>query len=175
MKSPYLLLILCSFGILSVPVRFLIKEPREINIPYSEIKNEGLPPCIQLYSSIEKHSKKYGIPLKYALGIAHVESSYNGPLHWGYKHDVVSPAGALGPMQIMPTTADMMWDTEKIPREKILKDIDFNVETSMKLLSKLYKKYKDWKIVFGCYNTGKPCINSYSEKVYNFKPKNSII
>jgi hypothetical protein len=40
----------------------------------------------------------------------------------------------------------------------------------MKLLRKLYDKYKNWKIVFGCYNTGRPCVNDYAERVYNFKP-----
>ena len=35
----------------------------------------------------------------------------------------------------------------------------------------LYDKYGNWKIVFGCYNTGRPCVNGYAEKVYNFNPK----
>lgn len=61
-----------------------------------------------------------------------------------------------------------MWGFE-VPNIKLIKDIEFNVETSMKLLRHLFDIYKDWKIVFGCYNTGQPLVNDYSEKVYNFK------
>jgi soluble lytic murein transglycosylase-like protein len=72
-------------------------------------------------------------------------------------------------MQIMPSTANSIWDKD-IPKSILISDIDLNVETSMKLLRKLYDKYKNWKIVFGCYNTGRPCVNDYAERVYNFKP-----
>ena len=50
------------------------------------------------------------------------------------------------------------------------KDIKYNVYTSMKLLRILFDKNGDWKTVFGEYNTGRPCINGYSHKVYNYKP-----
>ena len=169
MKNHRLFLVLVILGVLSVPVRHGFSNKNYPGIKFYRIEKKDPPPCVQMYASIEKHSKKYGIPIRYALGIAYVESRYCGPLQWDYKSDVVSSAGALGPMQIMPSTADLMWDNKKVPRDKILNDIDFNVETSMKLLSKLYKKYGDWKVVFGCYNTGRPCVNSYSEKVYNFK------
>jgi soluble lytic murein transglycosylase-like protein len=157
---------------LSVPLRHVLGNEQFSQIEFSSISDNDIPACVQMYNSIEKHSKKYGIPLRYALGVAYVETGYAGPLQWNYKPNLVSPAGALGPMQIMPGTANLMWDNKKIPHDKILNDIDFNVETSMKLLSKLHKKYGDWKTVFGCYNTGKPCINSYSEKVFNFKTNN---
>jgi hypothetical protein len=47
----------------------------------------------------------------------------------------------------------------------------------MKVLRKLYNKYGDWKTVFGCYNTGRPCVNGYAVRVYNHQinwniPKN---
>ena len=34
----------------------------------------------------------------------------------------------------------------------------------------LFDKNRDWKVAFGEYNTGRPCINGYSHKVYNYKP-----
>jgi soluble lytic murein transglycosylase-like protein len=122
-----------------------------------------------MYTSIEKHSKKYGIPIRYALGIAYVESRYCGPLQWDYKSDVVSSAGALGPMQIMPSTAK--WILGKPITSKLLaNDIQLNVMISAVLVKKLYDKNKDWMLVFGEYNTGKSIINSYSNKVYNYEP-----
>jgi hypothetical protein len=57
-----------------------------------------------------------------------------------------------------------------VSKEKLRTDIEYNVYTSMKLLRKLFIKDKDWKVVFGEYNTGRPCINGYAHKVYNYKP-----
>ena len=41
--------------------------------------------------------------------------------------------------------------------------------TSMKYLRMLHNQYKNWKIVFGYYNTGYPRVNGYAERVYNHK------
>lgn len=174
MKDLKISFVLLVLSLLTVPIRRLINDG-----DFKMIKGIGgeeasvsiiTPDCIKLFSSIEKHAKNYGIPVRYALGIAHVETSYNGPFHWKYNPRRTSCVGALGPMQIMPNTANLMWKT-KIPKSKLISDIDFNVETSMKLLQRLYLKYHDWKIVFGYYNTGRPCVNSYSIKVFNFNAK----
>ena len=138
----------------------------------NEINSENVydesPDCVKMYMSIEKYSNEYDIPIRYAFGIAWAETRYEGPFDWTYNPALESSAGALGPMQIMPGTARLIWG-EDIPREKLISDIDFNVETSMKLLRRLYDKYEDWQIVFGCYNTGQPMINGYARKVYKFK------
>jgi Arc/MetJ-type ribon-helix-helix transcriptional regulator len=60
------------------------------------------------------------------------------------------------------------WGGKRISDKKLMEDIDFNVHTSMKLLRYLYDKYGDWKIVFGCYNTGSPLVNQYALDVYDF-------
>ena len=62
----------------------------------------------------------------------------------------------------------MMWKDKEFTKEELKNDIEFNVETSMKLLRHLHDKYGDWKIVFGCYNTGKSIVNQYAIDVYNF-------
>jgi hypothetical protein len=38
-------------------------------------------------------------------------------------------------------------------------------------LRRLKNKYGDWKVVFGCYNTGRPIVNDYAHKVYNYDPQ----
>lgn len=128
------------------------------------------PACIQMYFSIEKFAEQYNIPKRFAYGIAFAETRYEGPFDWDYKHTQTSFAGAIGPMQIMPATARLMWPDSTITNRQLMTNIQFNVETSMKLLRKLYDKYGDWKIVFGCYNTGRPLINGYAERVYAHKP-----
>jgi soluble lytic murein transglycosylase-like protein len=126
------------------------------------------PPCIQVYESIEKYSDSFNIPKRYAYGIANTETSYKGPFHWRYKHSQVSCAGAVGPMQVMVSTARWI-NKDGVSRYKLMNDIEYNVYTSMKLLRILYDKRKDWKLVFGEYNTGRPCINGYAEKVYRYQ------
>lgn len=173
MKSYSLALKIGLIGILTIPLRLYFEPEDEKNIIYKV--NHGsvdlnAPTAVKMFNSIEIYSKKYDIPLKYALGIAYAETRYQGPFHWSYNPAQKSSAGALGPMQIMPSTANSVWD-KNIPRGELVSNIDLNVETSMKVLRRLYDKYGNWKIVFGCYNTGRPCVNGYSEKVYNFNPK----
>jgi soluble lytic murein transglycosylase-like protein len=126
------------------------------------------PPSIELFQAIEKHAETYKIPRRYAYGIAYSETRYEGPFDWSYKPDLTSSAGAVGPMQVMYSTAKGLFPEKTFNVEHLRKDIDFNVECSMKLLRKLHDKYGDWKIVFGCYNTGRPIVNGYAEKVFNY-------
>lgn len=127
------------------------------------------PPCLQMYYNIEKYSEKYNIPKQYAYGIAYRETKYRSPFQWGYNHRQLSGAGALGPMQVMLSTARWVWHDNSITKQRVLTDIEFNVETSMKYLNILHRQYKDWKVVFGCYNTGRPIINNYAMNVYQHK------
>lgn len=124
------------------------------------------PPCLQMYYFIEKYSQIYSIPKKYAYGVAWKETRYEGPFHWNYKPEQESFAGAVGPMQVMPSTATFIWKKD-ISKKELTNNIELNVETSMKLLRHLHNTYKDWKIVFGAYNTGRPLINQYAIDVYN--------
>lgn len=157
-------------GIVSIPLRNFIENSFFPEGPRGGIYTDP-PPSIKMFSSLVENAEKYNIPIKYALGVAYVETRYQGPTDWDYNPALTSSAGALGPMQVMPSTAKLIWGGT-VSKKKLKEDIDFNVETSMRLLNKLYQKYKDWKIVFGCYNTGTPCVNEYAEKVYNFKPSN---
>lgn len=127
------------------------------------------PPSIQMYFYIEKYAEEFNIPRNFAYGIAYCETRYGGPFDWNYNPYRTSPVGALGPMQVMPNTAKFINGTR--PTNETLKtDIAYNVRTSMKLLRYLKDKYRDWKVVFGCYNTGRPLINGYAHNVYNFNP-----
>jgi soluble lytic murein transglycosylase-like protein len=123
-----------------------------------------------MYYLIEKYSEKYKVPRNYAYGIAYCETHYKEPFQWDYTHKQTSCVGAVGPMQIMYTTAQMMWPGKKFTKEFLKDNIEFNIETSMKLLHHLHNRYGDWKTVFGCYNTGRPMINQYALNVYNYKP-----
>jgi soluble lytic murein transglycosylase-like protein len=139
---------------------------QEVRVP--KVTKQSIPPCMQVYNCIKQYADTFDIPLRYAFGVAKVETGYLGPFHWDYNHAQGSSAGALGPMQIMLPTARSN-NHDNVSRERLRNDIEYNVRTSMKVLRKLYNKYGNWKIVFGCYNTGRPCINGYAERVYNHK------
>lgn len=144
-----------------------------------EILEMNLPPSLEVYFAIRKYSSEYEIPLKYALGVAYAETRYKGPFHWKYNQVQESYAGALGPMQVMPGTAKGLLrkvlerpeEADNLTPQRLAEDIDLNVELSMCLLRRLYDKHGDWKLVFGAYNTGKPCVNGYAQMVYHYVPK----
>lgn len=142
------------------------ETPQVVRIPDSI--DQGSPPSLQMYRYIKAYADTFDIPIRFAFGIAHTETGYKGPFHWKYNPAQTSCAGAEGPMQVMLSTARGN-NHDNVSRERLRNDIKYNVMTSMKLLRKLYNRYGDWKIVFGCYNTGRPCVNGYAHKVYNHK------
>jgi len=148
------------------------KEKQQTSKPsirLPEVVDEKSPPCLQMYNYIKAYADTFDIPLRYAFGIANTETSYNGPLDWHYNPAQTSCAGAVGPMQVMVSTARWI-NKDNVSKERLRTDIKYNIYTSMKLLRKLFIKNRDWKLVFGEYNTGRPCVNGYAYKVYNYKP-----
>lgn len=123
------------------------------------------PPCLQMYYYIEMYADSFDIPRRYAYGIARVETGYQGPFHWRYNPAQTSCVGAVGPMQVMVNTAKYI-NKEHVTRDQLRTDIRYNVRTSMKLLRRLFNLRHNWKLVFGEYNTGRPCVNGYAERVY---------
>jgi soluble lytic murein transglycosylase-like protein len=71
-------------------------------------------------------------------------------------------------MQIMPATANYV-HKQKISKGNLKNDIELNIKTSMKLLHQLHNRYGNWKIVCGCYNTGRPIVNGYASFCVNNK------
>ena len=119
---------------------------------------------IKMYEAIEKYSKIYKVPKYIAYNVAYKETRYRGPFHWNYKHYQESYAGAIGPMQIMLATAKapVYSKGEVITKEKLMYDINLNVEISMRILRRNFEKTGSWKLACGKYNTGRPIINDYA-------------
>lgn len=168
-----------SFWVVSLFCMFIViiawTNTKDENLRYSKPVNSHKQiinqiPSIRLYDAIVLYSKKYDIPLNYALGIAYTETNYESPYDFDYNHAQSSSAGAVGPMQVMLSTAKYVWNNDTLSTTRLKTDIDFNVETSMKVLKHYKDKHKDWKKTFGAYNTGKPVINNYAIKVFNYKP-----
>lgn len=122
------------------------------------------PPCIKLYDHLKKYSKRYGVPFHIALGVAKKETSYDGPFDWHYDPAQTSSAEAYGAMQVQAPTAGDVWK-RKVTKKELLTNLEFNVHTSMKLLAQLHKRYGNWEVALGCYNTGRPIVNGYARTI----------
>lgn len=144
-KKAYILTFFVVISMLGI-VHFVnarANERRELSslktfiVEYAKINNiKGLTALDyeQLSKEIKKASKKYDVDPILVLSVITVESSFN-------KH-AVSPKGAVGLMQLMPSTAKALCD------EKGFSNCSFNeVETNILLgtyyLSKLSAKYNN--------------------------------
>lgn len=133
-------------------------EPQRNNINTSNI------PCLKLYYYLEKYSEKYGVPFQIAYGIANKETAYQGPFHWDYDPEKISSANAYGAMQIQVPTANYFAE-KKVTSKDLLKNLELNVEISMKAMKYLKDKYGSWELALGAYNTGRPCSNQYAKDI----------
>ena len=121
-------------------------------------------PSVRMYFALKKYSEKYEVPEEIAYSFAYHETGYRGPNHRSYEWRLISSAGALGPMQIMPRSA-RRFAPKKYSDSLLLHDIEFNVETSMRMLRFLKNRFGRWDLAAGAYNTGKPIINNYARQV----------
>ena len=146
------------------------KVEKNPSIELSKLGNSDLssPTPLKMYELIDHYSDIYEIPKHIAFNVAFLETRYKGPFDWKYKPEQTSYAGAVGPMQIMPSTANFV-NKQKISKGHLKNDIELNIKTSMKLLHYLYKRYGNWNIVCGCYNTGRPIVNGYASFCVNNK------
>lgn len=96
------------------------------------------------FSLIENVLQKNDIPkeLKY---LAVIESALN--------HKAISPVGAVGPWQLMATTARMLGLTVNSKRDD-RKDLYKSTNAAAKYLSYLYEQLNDWLLVVAAYNSG---------------------
>lgn len=134
----------------------------------------SLPESVKMFFYIEKYAAEYGIPKNIAYGIPYYESGYRGAADTTYNpKNKISKSKAYGAMQLKRKTAEFIADTV-ITKHDLLNNTELNVKLSYKLLSHLHKKYGNWKLAVGVYNTGKPIINTYVNKVIKFKYQKKI-
>ena len=97
----------------------VIRNPERIDV--------ASPPCLQMYKYIKAYADTFDIPLRFAFGIARVETGYTGPMQWRYQPAQTSCAGAVGPMQVMVATARYI-NKDDVTKERLRTDIKYNVE-----------------------------------------------
>ena len=101
-------------------------------------------------------SKTYSIPPEKIFAVIKAES--------GFDEKAVSPAGAVGLMQILPETCEwlcrkrqMEYDPEK------LTDPEFNIDFGCYFLNELYQSFQNWDLVHAAYNAGPNAVRRWME------------
>lgn len=87
---------------------------------------------------------KYGVPEGMFLKLVQQESGWNP--------DVVSPKGAVGLAQLMPTTADHLGVDETDPQS--------NLEGGARYLSMMFTRFGSWKLALAAYNAGPEAVEA---------------
>jgi soluble lytic murein transglycosylase-like protein len=103
--------------------------------------------------AIVEESGRYGIDPALVLAVIHTES--------GYYNFARSSVGALGLMQLMPATAEMLSRELGLPwdGEEALFDPETNVKLGTRYLAYLHGKYGDWDHALAAYNWGPGAID----------------
>lgn len=113
---------------------------------------------------ILKVSRFHGIDPYLLLSIIREESRYNP--------EAISPAGAIGLMQIMPYTAERLIKTGALGNisnktNHLLYNPEFNIQLGASYLKRLLEQYKEIPVAIAAYNAGESAVDSWLRKGYS--------
>lgn len=101
----------------------------------------------------EVYSEKFSVDKALVLAVMRAESRFD--------EDAVSEKGAVGLMQVLPSTAEFI-SGERVSGEKLL-DPDFNVGTGAAYLSYLFGRFSCEQTVVAAYNAGEGRVAKWLE------------
>jgi cell wall-associated NlpC family hydrolase len=112
----------------------------------SSLQNAGALSGVPYANMFVKAGAKYGVSPKLLAAVAKVESSYNPK--------AVSPAGAQGLMQLMPSTAKGLGVRNSFDPEQA-------INGAAKLLARNLKEFKSVPLALAAYNAGGGAVHKY--------------
>lgn len=106
--------------------------------------------------SVEKYTSDFGVEKEFAWGIMRAESSF--------RHDVISPVGAKGLMQLMPNTARQMARLmgDASFNDRRLTEPEVNIRIGIRYLQRLLGKFDNMvPLAAAAYNAGPHRVESW--------------
>lgn len=103
----------------------------------------------QHYPTVVEAARAEGIDPALLLAVVAVESRFN--------NQAVSPVGARGLAQIMPTTGRALG----VADEAWLHHPATNLRASARYLSQMWWQFKDWRLAIAAYNAGPGAVQKY--------------
>jgi soluble lytic murein transglycosylase-like protein len=102
---------------------------------------------VRTYDDLIKHaSSRHGVPAALVKAVIHAESAFNPR--------AVSPKGAMGLMQLMPATAQLMGVAQPFHASQ-------NVQGGTRYLRSLHDRYGSWTHTLAAYNAGPSAVDHY--------------
>ena len=124
----------------------------------------------EYYELVIKYSNDYSIPAALTFAVIKTESNFD--------KDVISSAGAMGLMQIMPSTYEWLAQAKfnETANVSLLFDPETNIRYGTYYLQYLYAKFGTWEKALVAYNWGEGRLaqfieeNGYEEGDYSLIP-----
>ena len=117
---------------------------------------------VKYKEQITQYASFFAIKPALVASVINVESSY--------KEKRVSSKGAIGLMQIMPTTAQWICEKQNLNFKEIdLYDIDTNIKFGSYYLSYLYDYFQDFDLCICAYNAGIGNVKKWMQNVEFFE------
>ena len=102
----------------------------------------------QYSTYVEHYAKAYDLPPHLVYAVVRTESNFDS--------NAQSAAGAIGLMQLMPST--FRWITDDVLRERLDDGMIYDPETNVRYgclyLRRLYDRYGEWSAALAAYNAG---------------------
>ncbi len=109
---------------------------------------------IEYSQYVSNSSEQFGVPESIIYAVIKTESSFES--------DAVSPAGAIGLMQITPDTFDWLCSkTGEDSNTSLLYDPETNIRYGTYYLSLLQHEFVAWDTVYAAYNAGRSRVKSW--------------
>lgn len=106
---------------------------------------------------VEKVSAEEGIAEHVLYAVIYTESSFDA--------EAVSKVGAVGLMQLLPSTAEWLTMREGAEyTEEMLRDPEFSVRYGAKFLKILYDRYNNWDAAHAAYHAGFGRVDTWLEE-----------
>ncbi|WP_423445399.1 LysM peptidoglycan-binding domain-containing protein [Kocuria sp. KSNUG] len=129
--------------------------PREVvdsaNAHHEQLRSRDVPPPEQIRQMVEATARDMGVDPALALAHASQES--------GFRHDVVSPADAVGTMQVVPAAG--RWASAMVGRDLDLLDPQDNITAGVAIIRELQDRAPDRATGIGAYYQGLHGVSTY--------------